>query len=161
MAHNEIHVDASPETVFGVLADPRSFARWVVGSRKIRRADPDWPAPGTAFDHAVGFGPFVLEDHSCVEECERPRLLRLLVKLRPISRAHVTLQMTPEGRGAHVAMDEHAADARSRLLFNRFTDRSCACATPSRCGASRRSPRGPSRCRRVRCRRAARRPRAA
>lgn len=122
MAHNEIHVDASPEAVFDVLADPRSFARWVVGSRRIRRADPDWPAPGTAFDHAVGFGPFVLKDHSRVEECVRPRRLKLLVKLRPISRAHVTLRLQPEGRGAHVAMDEQAADARSRLLFNRLTD---------------------------------------
>jgi uncharacterized protein YndB with AHSA1/START domain len=122
VAHNEIHVHASPETVFNVLADPRSFARWVVGSRRIRRADRDWPAPGTAFDHAVGFGPLALKDHSSVEACERPHLLRLLVKLRPISRAHVTLRLTPEARGARVTMDEYAADARSRLLFNRLTD---------------------------------------
>lgn len=122
MAHNEIHVKASPEAVFDVLADPRSFARWVVGSRKIRRADPDWPAPDAAFDHAVGFGPFVLKDHSCVEECERPHLLRLLVKLRPVSRAHVTLRLKADGHGTHIAMDEYAADMRSRLLFNRLTD---------------------------------------
>ena len=38
MAHNEIHVDATPDAVFAVLADPRSFARWVVGSRHGSRA---------------------------------------------------------------------------------------------------------------------------
>ena len=53
MAHNEIDMDVPAEKVFAVLSDPRSFARWVVGSREIRRADPDWPAVGTAFDHKV------------------------------------------------------------------------------------------------------------
>jgi len=70
MAHNEIHVDARPEAVFAVLADPRSFARWVVGSRKIRSADPAWPATGTTFDHAVGVGPLTLADSTTVRQSE-------------------------------------------------------------------------------------------
>ncbi len=122
MAHNEIHIDAPPERVFAVLSEPRSFARWVVGSREIRRADPDWPAVGTVFDHTVGIWPIVLSDHSQVMECEAPRLLRLLVKARPLSRADVTLRLRPVGKGTRVSMDEIAADARSRLLFNPFTD---------------------------------------
>jgi uncharacterized protein YndB with AHSA1/START domain len=122
MAHNEIDVHAPPEAVFDVLADPRSFARWVVGSRRIRRVDQDWPAPGTCFDHAVGIGPLAVKDSSCVEASERPRLLRLLVMVRPISKAHVTLRLLPEPGGTRLTMDEHAADARSRLLFNRLTD---------------------------------------
>lgn len=123
MAHNEIDVEATPEAVFSVLADPRSFARWVVGSRQIRRADPDWPAAGTAFDHRVGIGPLTLADHSEVEESDCPRLLRLLVKARPLTRAHVVLRMEPRGaRGSRVAMDEYAADGRSKLLMNPLTD---------------------------------------
>jgi uncharacterized protein YndB with AHSA1/START domain len=75
MAHNEIHVEATPEVVFAVLADPRSFARWVVGSRKIRAADPDWPAPGATFDHAVGIGPLVIADGTTVRAADRPHRL--------------------------------------------------------------------------------------
>jgi uncharacterized protein YndB with AHSA1/START domain len=122
MAHNEIRVEVSPERVFAVLSDPRSFARWVVGSREIRRADPRWPAVGSAFDHKVGIWPIVLADHSEVVECQAPRLLKLLVKARPLSRAYVTLELLPLGSVTRVTMDEHAADVRSRLLFNPLTD---------------------------------------
>lgn len=123
MAHNEIEVDATPEAVFAVLSDPSSYADWVVGASEVHGADPGWPAPGTAFDHRVGVGPLTLADHSEVEECKPPRLLRLLVKARPLSQAHVVLRLEPRGaRGARVAMDEFAADARSRVLFNRLTD---------------------------------------
>jgi uncharacterized protein YndB with AHSA1/START domain len=122
MAHNEIDVHVPPERVFSVLSDPRSFARWVVGSREVRRADPDWPAVGTAFDHRVGIWVITLSDHSEVVESEPPALLKMLVKARPFSKAYVTLRLRAVARGTRVEMDELAADARSRLLFNPLTD---------------------------------------
>ncbi|MDO8212186.1 SRPBCC family protein [Conexibacter sp. CPCC 206217] len=123
MAHNEIDVDAAPEAVFGVLADPRSYARWVVGSRAIRRADRGWPNPGTAFDHTVGIGPLRLKDHSEAVECEPPRLLRLRVKARPLTVAWVTLRMTQlDRKRTRITMDEHPADMRSRIFLNPLSD---------------------------------------
>jgi hypothetical protein len=122
MAHNEIHISVSPEDVFAVLSEPRSFARWVVGSREIRRADPGWPSVGTAFDHRVGLWPFTLSDNSEVVQCEAPRLLKLLVKARPFSRAYVTLKLKQSDAGTLLSMDEFAADSRSRLFFNPLTD---------------------------------------
>ncbi len=122
MAHNEIDIGTVPERVFEVLSDPRSFARWVVGSREIRSADRDWPAVGTAFDHKVGLWPITLSDHSEVLEAEAPHSLRLLVKARPFTRAYVTLRVHPAPGGSRVEMDEVAADARSRLFFNALTD---------------------------------------
>ena len=122
MAHNEIHVDAPPEAVFAVLADPRSFARWVVGSRRIRSADPDWPAPGTTFDHAVGVGPLTISDSTSVRSADPPHRLELLVRARPFTQAVVTLTLRPEAGGTRVEMDEHPADRRSRLLFNPLTE---------------------------------------
>jgi uncharacterized protein YndB with AHSA1/START domain len=122
MAHNEIYIAVPPEDVFAILSEPRSFARWVVGSREIRRADPGWPRVGTAFDHRVGIRPFTLADNSEVLECEPPRLLKLLVKARPFSRAYVTLSLQPSHAGTRLSMDEFAADARSRLFFNPLTD---------------------------------------
>lgn len=123
VAHNEIDIDAPPQAVFAVLSDPRSFARWVVGSRAIRSADEDWPAPGTAFDHTVGIGPVALSDHTRVLESDPPSLLAMLVYARPLSKAYVTLRLAARGgAGARVSMDEHAADLRTRLLFNALTD---------------------------------------
>jgi hypothetical protein len=122
VAHNEIYIAVAPERVFAVLSEPRSFARWVVGSREIRRADPGWPRVGTAFDHRVGIWPFMLSDNSEVVQCEPPSLLKLLVKARPFSRAYVTLILKPCNGGTGLSMDEFAADARSRLFFNRLTD---------------------------------------
>src|SRR5215213_2444608 len=102
MAHNEITFTVPPEAVFDVLADPRSYARWVVGSRAIRAADPDWPARGAVFDHAQGVGP--------------------RVQARPVSVAHVTLRLQPGDGGTHVEMEEAAADLRSLLTMNPVTD---------------------------------------
>jgi uncharacterized protein YndB with AHSA1/START domain len=122
MAHNEIHIDAPPQAVFTVLADPRSYARWVVGSRKVRAADPDWPAPGTTFDHTVGFGPFTISDCTSVRASDPPRRLELLVRARPLTQATVTLRLHPEAGGTRVEMDEHPADRRSRILLNPITE---------------------------------------
>ena len=122
MAHNEIDVDAPAERVFDVLSDPRSFARWVVGSKEVRRADRGWPAVGAAFDHKVGIWPFALSDHSEVVEVAPPSLLRMLVKARPFAKAYVTLRLRQEASGTLVGMDEVAASAASRILFNALTD---------------------------------------
>lgn len=122
MAHNEITMDAPPEAVFDVLADPRSFARWVVGSRKIRAADPEWPAPGTTFDHAVGIGPFQLADATTVLAAERPHRLEMLVRARPLTVAVVSLRLRPAAGGTRVEMDERPADLRSRIFMNVLTD---------------------------------------
>jgi len=115
-------MDVPAESVFAVLSDPRSFARWVVGSREIRSADPDWPAVGTAFDHKVGVWAITLSDHSEVVESKPPELLKMLVKARPFSKAYVTLRLRPVASGTRVEMDEVAANARSMLLFNPLTD---------------------------------------
>jgi uncharacterized protein YndB with AHSA1/START domain len=123
MAHNEVTVDAPPEAVFDVLSDPRSYARWVVGSRKIRAADPEWPAPGATFDHAVGIGPLTLADSTSVRAAQKPHRLELLVRARPLTTAVVTLTLHQRlGDTTRVEMEEHPADARSRLLMNPLTD---------------------------------------
>lgn len=121
MVQNRITIEASTEQVFAVLSDPRSFARWVVGSRVIRRADRTWPERGAAFDHSVGLRPFTLSDHTEVLESMAPNRLRLLARARPLSQAFVTLTLAPVGRRTHVTMEEEAADTRSRLLFNPLT----------------------------------------
>ena len=59
MAYNETYIDAAPETVFAVLSDPGCYPKWVVGARKIRAADAEFPAEGSRFRHQVGVPPLV------------------------------------------------------------------------------------------------------
>jgi uncharacterized protein YndB with AHSA1/START domain len=122
MAHNEMIVAAPPAAVWDVLSDPRSYARWVVGSRKIRAADPEWPAPGATFDHAVGVGRFTIADATTVRAADPPRRLELRVCARPLTVAVVTLTLHPAGDGTRVVMEERPADTRTRILFNPLTD---------------------------------------
>ena len=113
MARNEIHVNVAPAKVFAVLADPQSYATWVVGSKEVRGADSAWPAKGTRFHHTVGVGPINLKDHTSVEEVDPPRRLVLRTKVRPFAVARVVLELRPE-RGGHARPDGGARDRRAR-----------------------------------------------
>ena len=101
-----------------MLANPDDYAYWVVGSKRIRDADAAFPAPGTKFHHTIGFGPLTLDDHTEVIDAERPRLLRLRAKGRPLGTATVTLRMTPRDGGSMVEMTENPDGPYSVLALN-------------------------------------------
>ncbi|MDQ3587894.1 MAG: SRPBCC family protein [Actinomycetota bacterium] len=121
MSVSETYIAASPEKVFDVLSDPGSYGDWVVGSKDIRDADPSWPAPGTRFGHSVGFGPFTLADHTECRRSERPNMIELRAKARPLGTSIVRLDLQPEGRGTRVRMREDAGDALTAFVFNPIT----------------------------------------
>jgi hypothetical protein len=112
---------ATPGEVFGVLADPRSYAYWVLGSKAVRDADSDWPANGSRFHHTLGFGPLRLRDHTSVEEVRPDRYLQLLTKARPMGTARVKLDLVPASGGTEVTMNERAADPATAFVFNPLT----------------------------------------
>ena len=95
-----------PTAVWAALADAGSYGYWVVGSKLIRDADPDWPAVGSRFHHTIGFGPFTVEDHTEAIESEPGRRLVLRAKGRPVLTARVTLDLHPEDGGTRVEMAE-------------------------------------------------------
>ncbi|MDQ2621850.1 MAG: SRPBCC family protein [Actinomycetota bacterium] len=122
IARTELIVKAPPERVFQVLADPESYAYWVVGSKEIRDADSNWPETGSKFHHTVGFGPISVKDHSFVEEVDPPGYLQLRVKARPMGTGRVKLIMVPVGQNqTHVTMIEDAADSLTAFVFNPLT----------------------------------------
>lgn len=106
MARNEIFISAAPRAVFALLADPRTYGEWVVGSRKIHAADESWPEPGAAFQHSVGRAPFVISDHTIVTAALAPVMLTLRAKARPLPDADVRLLLQPEGKGTRITMLE-------------------------------------------------------
>jgi hypothetical protein len=105
-ARVERTIDAPIDGVATVLADPRAYDGIVVGSRRIRWFEPDWPAPGTRFHHTLGVGPIVVRDHSEVVANELPHRLCLLVRLRPLGSAEVEFRLAAEGDRTQVAMTE-------------------------------------------------------
>jgi uncharacterized protein YndB with AHSA1/START domain len=122
VARTEKIIDADPAEVFSVLADPESYAYWVVGSKEIRDADSSWPREGSKFHHTVGFGPVSVKDYSQVEEVDPPGYLQLRVKARPLGTGRVKLTLVPLGGGrTHVTMVEDGADPATAFLFNPLT----------------------------------------
>ena len=122
MARNETTIRATPDEIFDVLSDGRSYGHWVVGSKEIRDVDAGFPAVGSRFHHRVGIGPLSMPDHTEVLACERPRRLELKAKARPLGTAHVTLELLalPDGT-TKVTLVEDAGDPLSRLIFLPFT----------------------------------------
>lgn len=123
MATNERFMSVSPEAVWDVLADPANYAYWVVGSKVIRDAEPQWPEPGAKFHHTIGVGPLKVSDHSEVVEAHRPGLFRLRAKGRPLGTAMVTLRMIPRGAagGTVVEMTENPDGIFGALSLNPLT----------------------------------------
>jgi len=122
MASTSTHVAATPDRVWSVLADPWSYATWVVGTVKIRDADPTWPAVGSKLHHAVGAWPLLLEDDSQVLECEPPERLVLQARGWPAGEARVQLVLHAEGDATRVAMDEQPTHGPGAWLHNPLLD---------------------------------------
>ena len=122
MADTEIQVDAPPERVFEVLADPSSYGDWVVGSKHVRGADGDWPRPGSRFHHTVGVGPITIKDNTQVETCDRPNRLVLRVKFRPAGTALVDLRLKAENGGTRVRMGEEPLGGPAARFYSKVAD---------------------------------------
>ncbi len=106
MAVNTLRIPRPPAVVFGVLSDPGSYERWVVGAADIRDATPGWPAPGSSFHHTQGISFVGLKDSTTVLEADPPRLLVLEVRARPVVIANVKLELAEDDGGTQVTMTE-------------------------------------------------------
>jgi uncharacterized protein YndB with AHSA1/START domain len=106
MARNSISISAPPEDVFDVLEDAYAYPRWVVGTRRVRRVDPGWPAVGSHFHHAIGTAAGELHDSSKVIEHDRPRRMALEVRFRPAGIAAVEVDVASDGAGSIVSLTE-------------------------------------------------------
>ncbi len=118
MATNKRFMPVPPQAVWDVLSDPGEYGYWVVGSKVIRDADADWPAPGSKFHHTIGVGPFKVSDHTVSLEAERPHRMVLRAKGRPVGTAKVTMTMTPRDGGTVVHMVENPDGVYRPLALN-------------------------------------------
>lgn len=115
MAENEIDIAVPRDRVWSILADPHLYAEWLLGTDRVRDADPSWPAPGSHLHHSVGAGPATIDDSSEVLECEAPERLVLLAHLGPVGSFRVELLLREGGPGTHVTMHEAVVEGVAKL----------------------------------------------
>jgi uncharacterized protein YndB with AHSA1/START domain len=101
-------IGATPEQIWGVLADGWCFPSWVVGASRMRAVSDDWPAAGSKLHHSAGVWPAVVNDETAVLDSEPPRLLRLQAKGWPAGEATVELRIEAAGNGSKVTIVEDA-----------------------------------------------------
>ena len=115
-------MNVSPQRVYDVLADPKSYQHWVVGASEVVKSDPGWPAIGTAFEHRVGVWPLRVADHTRVVDADPPRMVKLAAKARPLGTATVLMEMEPAGDGCTVRMTEGPRDRFTAALFGKIAE---------------------------------------
>jgi uncharacterized protein YndB with AHSA1/START domain len=106
MATVSAFLDVPPADVWAVLADPETYPRWVIGCRRIRAVEGDWPAVGASFHHSFGVGPAHVNDRTTVVESEPQRRLVLDARARPFGTARVELVVEHCAGGSNVVMHE-------------------------------------------------------
>ena len=117
MAVNETMIDAPPQAVWDVLADPPSYEEWVVGNTGIRDYDRNWPTPGTEFHHKIGLGPLNVKDKTVSLEATPPQRLVMNVRVLPFGHGIVAFELEGSGSGTLVRMGERPAGGPIKVLW--------------------------------------------
>jgi uncharacterized protein YndB with AHSA1/START domain len=100
-------IERSPEAVWAVLEDGRSYADWVVGTQQIREVDEDWPAVGSCIRYTVGAGRITINDTTIVRRLEPGRELELEARAGWLGSARISFDVRPWGKHTLVIIDEH------------------------------------------------------
>jgi hypothetical protein len=122
MAHVSRVITASPDQVFGVLADGWAYSNWVTGTSYIRALDAEWPAAGSRIHHAAGVCPAVARDETVVESCVDEQRLELTARGCPFGEARVVIELTPNGAGTRVERAETPIAGPGKWLNNPATE---------------------------------------
>lgn len=112
----------TPEQVFDVLRDGKSYEHWVVGTRAIRAVDPGWPAEGARLHYTVGYGPLRKDDVTSSRAYEPDVQLELEAHAWPAGTARIVMRAEPAPGGVHVSIDEAPHRGPAKLLHNPATD---------------------------------------
>jgi uncharacterized protein YndB with AHSA1/START domain len=126
VARTEIHVAASPQAVWDVLADADAYGEWVVGTQHVAQADASWPEPGSALEYRIGAGPISVGDHTTVVEADEPRHLLLRAQLKHVGAFAIRLDLEPLDGGTRVVMEEEPVDGALETVHNPLSDAALA-----------------------------------
>jgi hypothetical protein len=107
---------ATPDQIWGVLADGWLYPLWVVGATRMREVDAEWPAPGSRLHHSVGTWPLTLDDRTEVEDSVPGARLKLSAHAWPAGRADVTITLHAQGADTEVVIEENAVSGPGALV---------------------------------------------
>jgi uncharacterized protein YndB with AHSA1/START domain len=122
MTHTEptatsVEIDAPQSAVFAAIVDADTYPDWLVGARRIRHIEPEWPERGGRFHHTIGFGPVRLDDVTQSLEVDAPHLLRLRAGMGPLGAALVTFRVTGTADATVLTIDEGPDEGPFRFLW--------------------------------------------
>jgi hypothetical protein len=109
-------IDASPGTIWAVLADGWLYPSWVVGASRMRAVDPAWPGVGAQLHHSAGTWPLLLDDSTTVLASVPKRELVLRARGWPAGEAQIRLVLEERVGGCEVVMSEDAVRGPGRLV---------------------------------------------
>ena len=118
MSRQTIVINASPQEIYDILADPPVYEMWVVGNKCVRSYDKSWPEPGSEFHHKIGFGPLTTRDKTVALESEPLRRLVMLVRALPFIQATVEFTLEAESSGTRVTIEENPRGEPWATLWN-------------------------------------------
>jgi hypothetical protein len=107
---------APPPHVWRVLADPWTFAAWVVGAAVVDAADPAWPAPGARLRYRVGAWPAMLPATSVVTASTEGTELALHGRLQVGGAIALVLALREHPAGTEIVISEDVVDGPARRL---------------------------------------------
>jgi uncharacterized protein YndB with AHSA1/START domain len=123
MATVERHIRASPQEVFGVLANGWYYSGWVVGTSHMRAVEAAWPAAGSRLFHASGIWPAALRDSTRVEEVIPDERLVMTAMGGRLGQARIEMDLRPDGDGTVVRMVEVPTGGPGLWIHNPLNDR--------------------------------------
>jgi uncharacterized protein YndB with AHSA1/START domain len=123
MAVLNVLVDRDPGQVWDVLSDGRSYASWVVGTKRICDVDTHWPEEGSRIRFSVGIGRWTIEDVTTVRLVEPGRRLELEANAGWVGSARISITLLPWGDDHTVViLDEHPLTGPGRQWHTAVVD---------------------------------------
>lgn len=117
MAVTRRRIPHPPAAVYALLTDGFRYAEWVVGTKRVRTVEPDWPKPGTRFHHTIGVGPLATDDHTEVLAFEDGGQVVLKAHGWPTGAARVTISAEEApGGGSDVVLEEVPIEGPAKRL---------------------------------------------
>lgn len=111
-------VGVSPEDVFDVLRDGRSYGDWVVGTRRVRRVAAAWPESGTSLHYVAGYAALRKGDRTVSLAYEPDRRLQLEAHAWPFGALAIEIRAEPHPVGTTVTIEEGPKDGLLKALHN-------------------------------------------
>lgn len=112
----------SPRAVFEVLRDGMSYGDWVVGTQKIRAADPGWPRVGTRLHYRTGRWPLRKDDRTISRAYLPDARLELEAHAWPLGTARIVLAAQEKGDGVEMSIEEYPHRGLAARLHNPVLD---------------------------------------